>query len=84
MPSPPLGDIYQSLAQQVRSSDQEQYMHMVPRITLAGKYTIISSAQSSQSQSILVLSVSNSKHIVHITPIRAQQLVRVTTLAVER
>jgi hypothetical protein len=84
MSSFPLGDIYQSLAQQVRSSGQEQHMHMVPRITLAGKYTIISSPQSSHSPSILVLSASNSKHIVHITPIRTQHLVRVTALAVDQ
>ena len=82
--SSPLGDIYQNLAQQVRSSGQEQHLHMVPRITLAGKYTIISSAQSSHSPSILVLSASNSKHTVHITPIRAQHLVRVTALAVDQ
>jgi hypothetical protein len=79
----PLGDIYQSLAQQVRSSGQEKG-HMVPRITLAGKYTIISSPQSSHSPPILVLSACSSKHVVHVTPIRAQHSVRVTALAVDQ
>ena len=83
MSSFPLGDIYQSLAQQVRSSGQEQG-NMVPRITLAGKYTIISSPQSSHSPSILVLSASGSKQVVHVPPIRTQQLVRVTALAVDQ
>ncbi|KAF8499713.1 hypothetical protein F5888DRAFT_1684988 [Russula emetica] len=86
MSSFPLGDIYQSSpTQQVRSSGQEQgHMHMVPRITLTGKYTIISSPQSSHSPSILVLSASGSKHVVHVVPIRAQHLVRVTALAVDQ
>ncbi|KAI0281016.1 hypothetical protein BGY98DRAFT_960529 [Russula aff. rugulosa BPL654] len=79
----PLGGIYQSSAQQVRSSGQEQG-HMVPRITLAGKYTIISSPQSSHSPSILILSASGSKHVVHVEPIRTQHLVRVTALAVDQ
>ena len=78
MSSSPLGDIYQSLAQQVHSYGQEQH------ITLAGKYAIIFSAQSSHFPSILVLSASNSKHIVHITPFGSQQLVRVTALAADQ
>jgi len=83
MSSFPLGGIYQSPAQQVRSSGQEQG-HTVPRITLAGIYTIISSPQPSHSPSILVLSASGSKHVVHVAPIRTQHLVRVTALAVDQ
>ena len=79
-----LGDFHQNPAQQVRSSRHEQGRHTVPRIILAGIYTIISSPQSSQSPSILVLSASGSKHIVHVAPIRTQHLVRVTALAVDQ
>ena len=55
-----------------------------PQITLAGRYTIISSPELSYSPSILVLSPSTPKVVIHVTPIRARQLVRVTALAVDQ
>ena len=56
-----------------------------PQITLAGKYTIISSPELSYSPSILVLSPSTPRHVIHVAPIRAQQQpVRVTALAVDQ
>jgi len=52
---------------------------------VAGKYTIISSPDASHSPSILVLSPSAPKHVIHVVPIRgAQQPVRVTAIAVDQ
>ncbi len=79
----PLGGIYQSPAQQVGSSGQEQG-NKVPRITLAGKYMIISSPESSHSPPILVFSASGSKHVFHVAPIRTQHPLRITALAVDQ
>ncbi|KAI9511153.1 hypothetical protein F5148DRAFT_403591 [Russula earlei] len=69
--------------EQVGTSRLEQGSK-VPQITLAGKYTIISSPEASHSPSILVLSPSAPNHVIHVVPIRAQQPVRVTALAVDQ
>ncbi|KAI0268785.1 hypothetical protein BC834DRAFT_867204 [Gloeopeniophorella convolvens] len=53
-------------------------------VTLAGKYTIVSSAEPSPSPSVLVLSAFTPRHVIHVSPIRGQQLVRVTALAVDQ
>jgi len=79
----PHDSIHRSPAQQVGLSRQEQG-YTVPRITLAGKYTIISSPELSHSPSIFILSASGSKHDIHVTPIRTQHPVRVTALAVDQ
>ena len=79
----PLSSIYQSPTRQAGTSGQEQG-HKVPRIILTGKYTVIFSPELSLSPSILILSASGSKHIIHVSPIRAQHPVRVTALAVDQ
>ena len=71
------------LSSTVQSPEQEQGPK-APQITLAGKYTILSSPQSSYSPSILVLSPSAPKQVIHVVPIHAQQPVRVTALAVDQ
>ncbi|KAI0302646.1 hypothetical protein BC826DRAFT_965952 [Russula brevipes] len=79
----PPSSTLQSPAQHVRTSAQGQGLS-TPQITLAGKYIIISSPELSHSPSIHVLSSSAPKHVIHVAPIRAQQLVRVTALAVDQ
>ena len=79
----PHSSICQSPTRQVGTSGQEQG-HKVPRITLAGKYTVIFSPELSHSPSIVVLSASGSKHVIHVAPIRTQHSVRVTALAVDQ
>ena len=56
----------------------------LPQITLAGKYTIVSSSESIHRPSIIVLSPSIPKLFIHVTPIRAQEPVRITALAVDQ
>lgn len=79
----PLGSDYQSPTRQAGTSGQEQ-RHKVPRITLAGKYTVIFSPELSHSPPILVLSASGSKHVIHVAPNRTQHPVQVTALAVDQ
>ena len=71
------------LSSTVQGPEQEQGPN-APQITLAGKYTIISSPEPSYSPSILVLSPSAQKYVIHVVPIHAQQPVRVTALAVDQ
>lgn len=56
----------------------------IPQITLAGKYTIISSSESAHRPSIIVLSPSIPRLVIHVAPIRAQESVRITALAVDQ
>ena len=56
----------------------------LPQITLAGKYTIISSSESIHRPSIIILSPSIPKLVIHIAPIRARESVGITTLAVDQ
>ena len=71
------------LSSTVQSPEQEQGPK-ASQITLAGQYTIICSPEPSYSPSILVLSPSAPKHVIHVAPIHAQQPVRVTALAVDQ
>jgi hypothetical protein len=54
-----------------------------PQVTLAGKYTIISSSELSHSPFIVVLSPPLPKHVIHVALARAQPA-RVTALAVDQ
>jgi hypothetical protein len=75
----------QGSSQQAGRSGQEREQEPnAPQVTLAGKYTIICSSESSHSPSILVLSPSIPKHVIHVALARAQQPVRVTALAVDQ
>lgn len=83
MPIPPFSGTTQGSPQQAGVSGQEQE-HNAPLVTLAGKYTILSSSELSCSPSILVFSPSIPRHVIHVALIRAQQPVRVTALAVDQ
>ena len=75
-----------SLATSPRGVDtlrQEQETPL-PQITLAGKYTIVSTSESVHRPSIIVLSPSIPKLVIHVSPIRAQESVRITALAVDQ
>ena len=75
-----------SLATSPRGVDtlrQEQETPL-PQITLAGKYTIVSTSESVHRPSIIVLSPSIPKLVIHVAPIRAQESVRITALAVDQ
>ncbi|KAI0305429.1 hypothetical protein B0F90DRAFT_1947690 [Multifurca ochricompacta] len=73
----------QTSQQRVGTSTLEREAN-VPQIALAGKYIIMSTPGLSHSPLVLVLSPAVPKHVIHVTPIRAQQPVRVTTLAVDQ
>ncbi|KAI9442517.1 hypothetical protein H4582DRAFT_1289763 [Lactarius indigo] len=55
-----------------------------PQITLTGKYTIISPSEPAHRPSIVVLSPSIPRFVIHVAPIRAQEPVRITALAVDQ
>ncbi|KAF8270258.1 hypothetical protein EI94DRAFT_1723168 [Lactarius quietus] len=75
-----------SLASSPRGVDtlRQEQESPLPQITLAGKYTIISSSESIHRPSIVVLSPSIPKLVIHVAPIRAQESVRITALAVDQ
>jgi hypothetical protein len=80
---PPSSATTQGSPPQAGRSGHEQEPR-APQVTLAGKYTIISSSELSHSPTILVLSPFAPRHVIHVALVRAQQPVRVTALAVDQ
>ena len=84
--SRPEGIPTHSLTSSPRGVDmpRQEQQPPIPQITLAGKYTIMSSSESVHRPSIIVLSPSIPRLVIHVAPMRTQESVRITALAVDQ